>query len=72
MVLFYLVCYAYKFLLYSIDVQTVDIGDCDVSFKGGITNPRVQVSLSNIYIKITGRYRKKILYVQLFEFGTLY
>ena len=30
-----------SFLLYSIDVKTVDIGDCDVSFKGGITNPRV-------------------------------
>jgi len=48
-----------KFLLYSIDVKTVDIGDCDVSFMGGITNPRVKVSLSNIYIKITGRYRRK-------------
>ena len=49
------------FLLYSVDVKTVDIGGCDVSFRGGLTNPSVRVSLSKIYIKFTGRYRKKVL-----------
>ena len=47
-----------EFLPYSIDVRIVNIGGCDVSFRGGLTNPSVRVSLSNIYIKITGRYRK--------------
>ena len=47
-----------EFLPYSIDVRTVDIGGCDISFRGGVTNPSVRVSLSKIYIRITGRYRK--------------
>ena len=49
------------FLLYSIDVKRVDIGQCNVNIMGGITNPRVRISLSNIYIEVTGRYKKKVL-----------
>ena len=50
-----------NFLLYSIDVRRVDIGQCDVRFMGGVTNPSVRISLSNIYIEVTGRYKKKVL-----------
>ena len=46
---------------YSIDIRTVDIGACDISFRGGVTNPSVRISLSKIYIQITGRYKKKVL-----------
>ena len=49
------------FLFYSIDVRTVDIGGCDISFRGGATNPSVRISLSRIYIRTTGRYKRRIL-----------
>ena len=54
-------CYVmFMCLLYSVDVNTADIGGCDVSFRGEITNPSVRISLSNIYIKVTGRYKKYV------------
>jgi len=49
-----------NFLLYSIDVQTVDIRGCSVSLTGDLTNPRIRIRLSNIYIKITGKYKKRV------------
>ena len=49
------------YLPYSVDVRTVDIGGCDISFRGGLTNPSVRITLSNIRIQITGRYKKKVL-----------
>ena len=36
--------------------KVVDIGWCNASFREGITNPSVRISLSNIYDELTGRF----------------
>ena len=52
--------YMLNFLLCSIDVQTVDIRGCNVTLTGDLANPRIRIRLSNIYIKITGKYKKRV------------
>ena len=49
------ICYASIFALQHL-CTVVDIGWCNESFREGITNPSVHISLSNIYDEITGRF----------------